>query len=43
VQGNVFLFGRALSKPELDKAIVVVRGIENVTAVTSRVKVVPKR
>lgn len=42
VQGNVFLFGRALSKPELDKAIVVVRGIENVTAVTSRVKVVPK-
>jgi len=22
VQGNVFLFGRALSKPELDKAIV---------------------
>jgi len=42
VQGSVFLFGRALSKPELEKAIGVVRDIENVTSVTSRVKVVPK-
>jgi len=42
VQGNVFLFGRALSQPELEKAIGVVGDIENVTSVTSRVKVVPK-
>lgn len=41
--GHVFLFGRALSEAELEKAIAVVKGIKNVTAVTSRVKVRPKR
>ena len=39
VGGNVFLFGRALSKAERDKATAIVKGIKNVTAVTSRVKV----
>lgn len=42
VDGHVFLFGRALSQPELDKAIAVVKGIKNVTGVTNRVKVRPK-
>lgn len=42
VGGHVFLFGRALSKPELKKAIAIVRDIKDVTAVTSRVKVRPK-
>lgn len=40
--GHVFLFGRALSQPELDKAVTVVKGIKNVTTVTNRVKVRPK-
>ena len=40
--GHVFLFGRALSQPELDKAVAVVKGVKNVTAVTNRVKVRPK-
>ena len=39
VGGRVFLFGRALSSPELKKAIGIIRGIKNVTGVTSRVKV----
>ncbi len=39
VGGRVFLFGRALSNPELKKAIGIVRSIKNVTGVTSRVKV----
>ena len=39
VGGRVFLFGRALSNPELKKAIGIVREIKNVTGVTSRVKV----
>ncbi len=39
VGGRVFLFGRALSKPELKKAIAIVRGIKNVSSVTSRVTV----
>lgn len=39
VGGKVFLFGRALSKQEREKAIAVVKDIKNVTAVTSRVKV----
>ena len=42
VGGHVFLFGRALSKDELKKAIAVVKDIKNVTQVTARVKVVPK-
>lgn len=42
VGGRVFLFGRALSKDELAKAIEVVKGIKGVAAVTSHVKVKPK-
>ncbi|HEY9164352.1 MAG TPA: BON domain-containing protein [Magnetovibrio sp.] len=42
VGGHVFLFGRALSKAELKKAISVVKGIENVTQVTDRVKIKAK-
>ena len=42
VGGHVFLFGRALTKDELKKAIAVVKDIEKVTQVTSRVKVKPK-
>ena len=42
VGGKVFLFGRALSKAELDKAVGIVKGIDKVTAVVSRVKVKPK-
>ncbi|MFC1674041.1 BON domain-containing protein [Pseudomonadota bacterium] len=39
VGGHVFLFGRALSKGELKKAIGVVKDIKGVGKVTSRVKV----
>ncbi len=39
VGGNVFLFGRALAGEELDKALAVVKDIDNVVSVTSRVKV----
>ena len=39
VGGNVFLFGRALAAEELDKATAVVKDIDNVVLVTSRVKV----
>ena len=42
VGGRVFLFGRALSKKEREKAVAVVKDIKNVVAVTSRVKVRPK-
>jgi len=42
VGGHVFLFGRALSKTELNKAIKIVKGIKGVSLVTSRVKVKPK-
>lgn len=42
VQGHVFLFGRALTVSERDKAAQIVKGIENVVSVTSRVKVRPK-
>ncbi len=42
VGGKVFLFGRALSKAELDKAVGIVKGIDKVISVTSRVKVRPK-
>ena len=42
VGGNVFLFGRALSKEERAKAIAVVKDIKNVVAVKSRVKIRPK-
>ncbi len=39
VGGNVFLFGRALSGEERDKATSVVKDIDNVVSVTNRVKV----
>ncbi|MEE8351687.1 MAG: BON domain-containing protein [Rhodospirillales bacterium] len=42
VGGKVFIFGRALSKPELSKAIAIIKGIKGVTKVTSRVKIRPK-
>jgi hyperosmotically inducible protein len=42
VEGHVFLFGRALSKEELDKAVAVVKGIKGVASVTSRIKIKPK-
>jgi hyperosmotically inducible protein len=42
VGGHVFLFGRALSAAEREKAAQVVRGIKGVSRVTSRVKVRPK-
>jgi len=42
IGGHVFLFGRAFSQDELDKAIKVVKGVENVTQVTNRVKIKPK-
>lgn len=42
VGGHVFLFGRALSRAELSKAIRIVKGIKGVTRVTSRVKIEPK-
>lgn len=42
VGGHVFLFGRALSKTELSKAIKIVKGIKGVSMVTSRVKVKAK-
>lgn len=42
VGGGVYLFGRALSKPELRKAIGIVKDIKGVTRVTSHVKVRPK-
>ena len=43
VGGKVFLFGRALSKPELTKAIGIVKEIKGVTGITNRVKVRPKK
>lgn len=42
VGGHVFLFGRALSAAELNKAARVVRGIEGVTRISNRVKIRPK-
>jgi|GEM_PF-341571 len=42
VGGKVFLFGRALSKAEKDKATRVVKDIENVTSVKNLAKVKPK-
>lgn len=42
VGGKVFIFGRALSKPELSKAIAIIKDIKGVTKVTSRVKIRPK-
>ncbi len=42
VGGHVFLFGRALSKTELNRAIKIVKGIKGVSKVTSRVKVKSK-
>jgi hyperosmotically inducible protein len=43
VGGKVFLFGRALTKQELDDAVKTVKGIDKVSAVTPHVKVVPKK
>jgi len=42
VGGHVFLFGRALSPAELNKAVKVVRDIKGVLRVTNRVKIKPK-
>lgn len=42
VSGNVFLFGRALSRAELNKAVGIVKGIKGVKKITNRVKVAPK-
>jgi len=42
VGGRVFLFGRALSKDELNKVVRVIKGIKNVTQVTNRAKIKPK-
>ncbi|MEE9318543.1 MAG: BON domain-containing protein [Rhodospirillales bacterium] len=42
VGGRVYLFGRALSKPELSKAVGIVKTIKDVTKVTNRVKIRPK-
>lgn len=43
VGGKVFLFGRALSQKELNKAVGIVKGVDNVASVKSRVKVVAKK
>jgi hyperosmotically inducible protein len=43
VGGRVFLFGRALSKAENDKAVKIVKGIEGVQSVTNRAKIRPKK
>ena len=40
--GKVFLFGRALTSEERNKAVRVVKAIEDVSSVTNRVKVKPK-
>ncbi len=42
VNGRVFLFGRALSAEEHNKAVNIVKGIKGVISVTSRVKIRPK-
>lgn len=42
VKGRVFLFGRALSKEENDKATQVAKSIANVVSVTNRAKIKPK-
>ncbi len=42
VGGKVFLFGRALSQAEKDKATRVVKDIKNFTAVKNLAKVKPK-
>lgn len=42
VHGHVFLFGRALSAQERDKAAEVVKGIEGVRSLKNRVKIKPK-
>jgi len=42
VDGHVFLFGRALSQTEHNKAVSIVKGIKHVASVKSRVKVRPK-
>jgi hyperosmotically inducible protein len=42
VKGRVFLFGRALSKEENDKATAVAKSIANVVSVANRAKIKPK-
>ncbi|MBI4970112.1 MAG: BON domain-containing protein [Rhodospirillales bacterium] len=42
VKGRVFLFGRALSKEENDKATQVAKSIAKVVSVTNRAKIKPK-
>lgn len=42
IGGHVFLFGRALTKSEIGKAVDTVEGIKGVSKITARVKVKPK-
>ncbi len=42
VQGHVFLFGRALSAAEKQKAVAIIKDIKGVLSVTDRAKVRPK-
>ena len=42
VGGHVFIFGRALSKAENEKATNIVKGIKGVQSVTNRAKIRPK-
>jgi len=42
VGGRVFIFGRALSKAENEKATNIVKGIKGVQSVTNRAKIRPK-
>ena len=42
VKGRVFLFGRALTKAENDKATEIAKGISGVVAVVNRAKIKPK-
>ena len=42
VGGHVFIFGRALSQAENEKAANIVKGIKGVQSVTNRAKVRPK-
>lgn len=42
VKGRVFLFGRALSKSEHDKATQIAKGVSGVVSVVNRAKIKPK-
>ncbi len=43
VNGKIFLFGRAFTKAESNKAVAIVKDIKNVISVKSRVKIVEKK